>query len=111
MLKVGAKIYKPVQRYFTKNTVRAKYDRNMDAAMVSGIVGVAEFIKMPVWEPQDIGIFFTAAAVYLRSTALSLKYLLELQPIRKRAIRLKKFLKLQEKLQKRAAKQIKTENK
>lgn len=105
MLKISPKITKPVQRYFMKNTVRAKYDRNMDTALVSGVVGVTEMFRLPVWEPHDVGIFAFSATLYVKSLAQSLKYLIQLQPIRKRAIQIKKFVKLQRKLQKKMEKE------
>lgn len=89
-----------------KNTVRAKYDRNMDTALFSGLAGVTELIRLPVWDYYDFGIMAFISSLYIKSAAQAFKYLRELQPIRKRAIKIKKFVKLQKKLQEKAAKQI-----
>lgn len=93
MIKINNAIQKSVTRYLYKNTVRAKYDRNMDTAFVSGLTAAAEAIRMPNWEPHDFGIFALAGSIYLRCAAKALKHLIELQPIRKRAIKIKKAAK------------------
>lgn len=90
MIKINPKFNQSVKRYFTKNTLRAKYDRNMDAALVSGLATGAQVLRIPQWEPHDIGITAFLGTVYLRNATQALKHLLELQPIRKRAIKIKK---------------------
>lgn len=104
MLKISPKITKPVQRYFMKNTVRAKYDRNMDTALVSGVAGVTEMLRLPVWEPHDIGIFAFVGTLYLKSVSKAFRCLKELQPIRKRAIQIKKSAKFRKEMEKEAVK-------
>lgn len=93
MLKISPKFQQSVNRYLYKNTVRAKYNRNMDTALFSGLGAAAEVCRFPHWEPHDVGITATLGAIYLRSTGKALKHLLELQPIRKRAIKIKKAAK------------------
>lgn len=91
MLKIGPKFERNVKQYFTKNTVRAKYDRNMDAATVSGLVAFGEafnFMSNP--QPHDIAILAGSLTVYFKTAGTALKHLIELQPIRKRAIKIKK---------------------
>ncbi len=95
MLKIGPKLQKNVHQYFAKNTVRAKYDRNMDAALVSGIVAVGETLTcLEHFEPHNIAILTTSVAVYCKTFTTAMKQLLKLQPIRKRAIKIKKASKL-----------------
>ena len=90
MIKINPKFYRNSERYLHKNTVRAKYDINMDAALVSGLATGAQVLRILHWEPQDIGITALLGSVYLRSAGKALKHLIELQPIRKRAIKIKK---------------------
>lgn len=97
MFKIGPKIQKSVNRYLYKNTVRAKYDHNMDTALFSGLGAVAEVCRFPHWEPHDAGITAMLGAIYVRSTGKAFKHLLELQPIRKRAIKIKKAAKATQK--------------
>ncbi|MCM1265353.1 MAG: hypothetical protein NC200_04055 [Candidatus Gastranaerophilales bacterium] len=94
---MGKKAYKSADRYLNKNTVRAKYNRHMDTALVSGLVTVFEGIKLPTIEPHEFGILGFAAATYLRSTALAMKEFIQLQPIRNRAIKIKKAAKAAQK--------------
>ena len=94
MIKINPKIEQPVKRYFQKNTVRAKYNRNMDMALRSGLAAGAEVFRLPHWEPHDIGLTALFGSLYLRSASRALKHLIELQPIRKRAIQIKKAAKL-----------------
>lgn len=93
MFKIGPKIQKSVNRYLYKNTVRAKYNRNMDTALFSGLGAAAEVCRLPHWEPHDFGITAFLGALYVRSTGKAFKHLIELQPIRKRAIKIKKAAK------------------
>ena len=97
MLKIGPKIQKSVNRYLFKNTVRAKYNRNMDTALFSGLGAAAEVLRMPNWEPHDFGLTAFLGTLYVRSTGKAFKHLIELQPIRKRAIKIKKAAKAAEK--------------
>lgn len=90
MIKINPKFNQSVKRYFTKNTVRAKYNRNMDAAFFSGLAAGAQVLRIPQWEPHDIGLTAFFGTTYLCSAGKALKHLIELQPIRKRAIKIKK---------------------
>lgn len=90
MIKISPKLQKNISRYLNKNTVRAKYDRNMDAALVSGLVSTGEIINFRHAQPHDIGILAASLTIYLKSLTTAMKHLIELQPIRKRAIKIKK---------------------
>lgn len=90
MLKIGPKIERKINQYLYKNTVRAKYNRNMDLGVWTGIAGSVELFRLPYWQPADIGITSMLYTISLKSISNGLKYLLELQPIRKRAIKIKK---------------------
>lgn len=93
MLKISSKFRQSVNRYFTKNTVRAKYNRNMDTALFSGLAAAAQVVRCPVWNVYDVGITTFLGAVYVQSVGKAMKHLIELQPIRKRAIKIKKVAK------------------
>lgn len=93
MIKINNAIQKSLTGYIYKNTVRAKYNRSMDTAFVSGLAAGAELIRIPSWEPHDFGLFAFVGSIYLRSAAKAVKHLIELQPIRKRAIKIKKAAK------------------
>ncbi|MBD5402308.1 hypothetical protein HDR58_05855 [bacterium] len=80
-------------RYLNKNTVRAKYNRNMDAALFSGLATIGEILRFPTWHPIEAGITGVLGSIYVRSAGLALKQLIELQPIRARAIKIKKAAK------------------
>lgn len=90
MIKINPKFYRNAERYLHKNTVRAKYDRNMDTALISGLAAGAQVLRIPQWEPHDIGLTAFFGTTYLCSAGKALKHLIELQPIRKRAIKIKK---------------------
>ena len=93
MLKIGPRIEGKLNRYIYKNTVRAKYNRNMDLGLLTGVAAGVELFRLPHWQPADFGITSMFYAVSLRSIGKGFKHLLELQPIRKRAIRIKKAAK------------------
>ncbi len=93
MLKISPKFCRTAERYLMKNTVRAKYNRNMDTALFSGIASVVGVVNFPELSHYGIGALGLAGAIYVRSTALALKNLIKLQPIRWRAIKIKKAIK------------------
>lgn len=93
MLKIGPRIERKINRYLYKNTVRAKYNRNMDLGVWTGVAAGVELFRLPHWQPADFGITSMLYAVSLRSIGKGLKHLFELQPIRKRAIKIKKAAK------------------
>lgn len=90
MLTIGPKIERKINQYLYKNTVRAKYNRNMDLGVWTGVAAGVELFRLPHWQPADIGITSMLYTISLRSIGKGLKHLLELQPIRKRAIKIKK---------------------
>ncbi len=94
MLRISPKFETKVIRYFTKNTVRAKYNRNMDLGFWSGLAAGAEVLRMPHWDVSDIGITSMLGTLFLRSIGKASRHLFELQPIRRRAIKIKKAAKL-----------------
>lgn len=89
-MKIYSNFKQSANRYLLKNTVRAKYNRNMDTALISGLITGGEVFRIPYWDPHDIGITAFMGSVYLRSIGKAIKHLIELQPIRKRAIKIKK---------------------
>lgn len=90
MIKISPGIETKVRRYLTKNTVRAKYNRNMDMGFWTGIAASAETLRLPHWDIHDIGIASMLWTLSLANIGKGFKHLLELQPIRKRAIKIKK---------------------
>lgn len=95
MLKISPKLQKNIHQYFSKNTVRAKYNRNMDAALVSGLVSAGETINFfEHCQPHDIAILATSLTFYCKTLATAMKQLIKLQPIRRRAIKIKKSVKM-----------------
>lgn len=97
MLKISPNFNRSVRRYLNKNTVNAKYNRDMDTAFVSGLVAVGEAMKFPHYEPYDLGIIVGAVPVFLKNVVQGMIHLIELQPIRRRAIKIKKAVKLAQK--------------
>lgn len=97
MFKIGPKLQnfrKSCNRYLYKNTVRAKYNRNMDVATFAGIATGVQIFRTPSWQPHDIGITAMLATLTYGNIGMAIKNLIKLQPIRKRAIKIKKAAKL-----------------
>ncbi len=94
MLKISPKLETKVIKYLTKNTTRAKYNRNMDLGMWSGLAAGVEICRMPHWTPLDFGLTPMLGAVSIRSIGKAFIHLFELQPIRRRAIKIKKAAKI-----------------
>lgn len=95
MLKISPKLQKNVHQYFSKNTVRAKYNRNMDAALLSGLVSAGEMLCcFEHRQPHNVAILATSLTLYFQTFVTAMKKLIELQPIRRRAIKIKKVAKL-----------------
>lgn len=91
MLKINPKLQKNIHQYFSKNTVRAKYNRNMDVALVSGLVSAGETVNFfGHCQPHDVAILATSLTLYCKTFTNAMKQLIKLQPIRKRAIKIKK---------------------
>jgi len=93
MLKISPKTHQKIGRYLYKNTIRAKYNRNMDTALMSGIATGVEVLRFPHWDVHDIGLTALFGTIYLKNAGQALKNLLKLQPLRKRAIQIKKAAK------------------
>ncbi len=97
MFKIGPKIQnfqKKANRYLSKNTTRAKYNRSMDLMTISGIATGVQLFRMPVWDICDMGITSGLAVTTYGALGNALRHLIHLQPIRKRAIKIKKLAKL-----------------
>lgn len=97
MFKIGPKfhnIHKNVNRYLYKNTTRAKYNRSMDFATFSGIATGIQVFRIPTWDIHDVGITAGLATTTYAAIGNALRHLINLQPIRKRAIQIKKAAKL-----------------
>lgn len=79
-----------IKRYCLKNTVTAKYNRNLDIATVSGIGTAVQFLRMPGWGIYDIGITAFLGTITLNGYIEALKNRIKLSPIIKRAQNIKK---------------------
>jgi len=87
---IGPKTQKKVCQYLYKKTKRAKYNRSMDLAAVVGTPALIEMCRIGHWGMFDIPI---TACLTLFSAGVGLKglkQLIELQPLRWRAIKIKK---------------------
>lgn len=89
MLKINP-ILTNVCRYCKKNTVNAKYNRNMDLAAIGSIGLMTQIVRFPVWELHDVPIAVMSLAVYLKGLYEGVKNRFELSPIKKRAKSIKK---------------------
>lgn len=101
MFKIGPKIQgikKNCNRYIYKNTVRAKYNRNMDITTFAGIATGIQVFRMPSWQAHDFGITAMLGTLTYGNLTLAIKNFIKLQPIRQRAIKIKKAAKLNNKL-------------
>lgn len=93
VLKIGPKFQHQVSRYLNKNTVSARYNKNMDAATVSGILTGVQVLRLGNWEPHDIGITAMLGTITMKSIRNAFKEFVALQPIKKRAIQIKNIRK------------------
>ena len=103
-MKIGANISKNLFRYLRKNTVRANYNRTMDTTLLLGLSTCAASASA-----LSGNIFGQASSLALANCTLigagkALFHRIQMQPIRNRAIRIKKAAK-------EAAKQAKKINK
>ena len=89
MLKINP-ITKSINRYCLKNTINARYNRNMDMAMFSGAGLGVQFFRLPAWEIHDLGITSALATLALRGICEALKNRILLSPVIKRAKNIKK---------------------
>ena len=90
MLKINPVIPKGLKRYCLKNTVNARYERNMDLAMFSGLGLGAQVFRFPNWGTHDISITALLGATFLHGIAEALERKIDLIPIKKRAKAIKK---------------------
>lgn len=99
---IGPKTQKQIYQYLYKNTKRAKYNRTMDLSFVAGLPAMVEICRIGHWGVLDFPI---TACLTLFSAGVGLKglkQLVELQPLRWRAIKIKKAAaKLSQKLNKK----------
>lgn len=99
-MKIGPSIQKfnkSVNRYLWKNTTRARYNRSMDLSIFSGIAAGVQMFKYP-WDVMDTSIMAGLVTTTYAALGNALRHLIHLQPIRKRAIRIKKTAKLNSKI-------------
>ena len=92
-MKIGQNIQQQVSRYLNKNTVRARYNKNMDAATVCGVLTGAQVLRIGSWGANDVAITAMCGSLTLGSIGNAFKEFVALQPIRKRAIRIKNISK------------------
>ncbi len=87
---IGPKTQKQLSQYLYKNTKRAKYNRTMDLSCAAGFPAIVEICRIGHWGVLDFPI---TACLTLFSAGVGLKglkHLIELQPLRWRAIKIKK---------------------
>lgn len=95
-MKILPKFRQGVSRYIGKNTINARYNRNMDAATVSAIAAATHGITTGTipginrCEPANLCINFTLWAIYARNLGAAIIERIKLQPIIKRAKQIKK---------------------
>jgi hypothetical protein len=94
MLKIRSIIPKSTNRYLFKNTVKAKYERNVDASFLSVIGLAVETVRLDSWEPHDIAITSALLTMLYKTTIEAIKNRIKLIPIKKRAIAIKKSSKI-----------------
>lgn len=87
---VGKSVEKSVSRYIRKDTINAKYNRNMDMAAAAGVGVLVQIFRLPTWEPQDIAISAFIMAGGVKGIFESAKSRIQLFPIIKRAKQIKK---------------------
>ena len=84
MLNINS-IKKPVSRYLYKNTINAKYNRNIDFATATSLGFAVQIARMPYWEDYDIPTTAFCGALWVNSVKNILKNRIALSPIIKRA--------------------------
>ncbi len=100
-MKITQKISRATSRYLLKNTVRAKYDRAMDVAATSSLLTMVEIARFPHWDVADIGLTSMFGTAFFGSLGKAIEHRVNMQPIRKRAIQIKKAAKAARKLDKK----------
>ncbi len=93
MLKINP-IMNNINRYCKKNTINARYNRNMDLAAICSIGVWTQIFRFPDWEMHDVPITAMTLAVGLKGAYEGIKSRIELSPIIKRAKSIKKTSKI-----------------
>ncbi len=105
-MKILSKLTQNVSRYMNKNTVRARYNRHMDAAVASGVAAVGHGITtatipglVPLSQIHPVNLFVNVGlwGLYFKNLGLAIANRIEMRPIRKRALAIKKAVKLAKK--------------
>lgn len=94
MLKINPIVPKTVRRYCSKNTVNARYERNMDLAVLSGLGLTAQVFRLPSWNMPDVGITAFLGTSLFHGLIQAMKHKKDLAPIVKRAKVIKMATKL-----------------
>ncbi len=89
MLKINSVIPRNVKRYTLKNTVNARYERAKDFITFSSLGLAIEHLRFPVWQIEDITITAMAVTIAVKSFIELVKNRIALQPIIKRAKKIK----------------------
>ncbi|MCM1338300.1 MAG: hypothetical protein NC191_01355 [Muribaculaceae bacterium] len=102
-MKILPKLRQNMSRYINKNTVRAKYNRSMDAALVSGLAaaghGIATatipgIVPLSHIHPANLTVNIGLWGLYFKNLGSAIVNRIKMQPIRNRAISIKKAIKL-----------------
>lgn len=100
MLKIVDKIGTKAVRYLSKNTVRANYNKTMDATFFLGLSTCATGVGALSGDIVCTASTLALANCTLIGGAKALFHRIQMQPIRNRALRIKKAAKLAQKLDK-----------
>lgn len=90
MMRINSVISKHASRYIRKNTINAKYSKNKDLALVSGLALGVQLMRLPSWQVSDIGITTACATLAIKGFCEAIKNKFALKPIKKRAMDIKK---------------------
>lgn len=88
-MKINPLATKSFNRYFAKNTVKARYERNLDATVASSIALGIQILRLPDWQIHDIGITAGFGTLAIKNFTEAIKNKIALNPIKKRAIEIK----------------------
>ena len=89
-MKINPVITKPVKKYFCKNTINAKHDRHMDAALLNGLATVGQAFRFPAWHIEDVTLTAIFLAFFITNSIQGFAELKDLYSLKKRAIKIKK---------------------
>lgn len=99
-MKIGANLGTKVIRYLSKNTVRANYNKTMDATLAIGLSTCAAGASALSGNVIGVAATLALANCTLIGAGKALFHKIQMQPIRKRALQIKKATKLAQKLNK-----------